>query len=243
MRYVMVTNFDDHWEGVGNEAYFTLSMLKGEMTRERLVENTETIFIKRNRFSKRVENAWKGKVWGFSFKKDNRGRDSIEFNLNLGTKVRCPPQYLSFSEGWYLDDEPIPARAIQTEVKGKDWRVAKGTALEDIVGRLLRGWGFDIQTRVRARDKSGIEHEIDVLGKKKEAFGEFTLAVECKNHVEPIDIKEIRNFNDKLSSLGYSNPTPARASRIGVPFPSRFPEEYQIGAWPLRRHPPRTSLH
>ena len=200
----MVTNFDDHWEGVGNEAYFTLSMLKGDMTRERLVDNTETIFIKRNRFSKRVENAWKGKVWGFSFKKDNRGRESIEFNLNLGTRVPCPPQYLAFSEGWYLDEGRTPARATQTVVKGEDWRVAKGTALEDIVARLLRGWDFDVQSRVRARDKSGNEHEIDVLGKKKEAFGEFTLAVECKNHVEPIDIKEIRNFNDKLSSLGYS---------------------------------------
>ena len=139
MRYIMVTNFDDHWEGVGNEAYFTLSMLKGGMTRERLVDNTETIFIKRNRFSKRVENAWEGKVWGFSFKRDNRGRDSIEFNLNLGTKVRCPPQYLSFSEGWYLDEGPIPAKPGQTGVKGRDWNVAKGTALEDIVARLLRG--------------------------------------------------------------------------------------------------------
>jgi Restriction endonuclease len=87
---------------------------------------------------------------------------------------------------------------------GEDWKVAKGTTLEDIVAGLLRGWGFDTQTRVRAKDRSGVEHEIDVLGKKKEAFGDFTLAVECKNHFSPIDIKEIRNFNDKLSSLGYS---------------------------------------
>lgn len=79
-----------------------------------------------------------------------------------------------------------------------DWKVAKGTALEDIVAKLLRGWGFDIQTRVRAQDKSGVEHEIDVLGKKVEAFGDFTLAVECKNHVEPIDIVQIRNFNGTL---------------------------------------------
>jgi len=85
-----------------------------------------------------------------------------------------------------------------------DWKVAKGTALEDIVARLLRGWNFDIQTRVRARDKSGVEHEIDVLGRRTEGFGGFTLAVECKNHVEPIDIVQVRNFNDKLSSLGYS---------------------------------------
>ncbi len=86
----------------------------------------------------------------------------------------------------------------------EDWKVAKGTALEDIVAELLRGWGFDTQTRVRAKDKSEVEHEIDVLGKKHEAFGEVILAVECKNHSTPIDIKEIRNFRDKLNSLGYT---------------------------------------
>jgi hypothetical protein len=85
-----------------------------------------------------------------------------------------------------------------------DWAVAKGTALEDIVAGLLRSWGFDAQTRIRPKDKSGVEHEIDVLGRKKESFGDLTLAVECKNHIGPIDIKEIRNFNDKLSSLGYA---------------------------------------
>ncbi|MGD0318951.1 MAG: restriction endonuclease [Nitrososphaerales archaeon] len=86
----------------------------------------------------------------------------------------------------------------------EDWKVAKGTALEDIVAGLLKSWGFDTQTRVRAKDKSEVEHEIDVLGRRKEAFGEFTLAVECKNHSQPIDIKEVRNFRDKLNSLGYS---------------------------------------
>jgi Restriction endonuclease len=85
-----------------------------------------------------------------------------------------------------------------------DAKVAKGTSLEDIVASLIRGWGFDVRTRYRAQDKSGIEHEIDVLGVKKEQFGEVSLAVECKNHLEPIDIKEIRNFRDKLNSLGYT---------------------------------------
>ncbi|MGP8125978.1 MAG: restriction endonuclease [Nitrososphaerales archaeon] len=85
----------------------------------------------------------------------------------------------------------------------EDWKVAKGTALEDIAAGLLRTWEFDTQTRVRAKDKSEVEYEIDVLGKKREAFGDFTLAVECKNHIQPIDIKEIRNFRDKLNSLWF----------------------------------------
>lgn len=85
-----------------------------------------------------------------------------------------------------------------------DWSFARGGALEDTVARLMQTWGFEVQTRVRAKDKSGIEHEIDVLGSKTEPFGTFTIAVECKNMITPIDIKEIRNFNDKLSSLGLS---------------------------------------
>lgn len=86
----------------------------------------------------------------------------------------------------------------------RDWKVAKGTSLEDMVAGVIRGWGFDVRTRYRAQDRSGVEHEIDILGTKKEQFGDLTLAVECKNHMEPIDIKEIRNFRDKLGSLGYT---------------------------------------
>lgn len=78
----------------------------------------------------------------------------------------------------------------------------KGRALEDMVGDLFTRWGFDVQKRVRMKDRFGVEHEIDVLGSKREAFGLLFVAVECKYVSSPISIKEIRNFNDKLLALG-----------------------------------------
>jgi hypothetical protein len=95
--------------------------------------------------------------------------------------------------------------------------VAKGTSLEDIVAGLLRGWGYEVQTRIRPKDKLGIEHEIDVLGRRQEPIGTFTIAVECKNHVAPIGIEDIRNFNDKLSSLGYAKGVFVSAGGFTIP--------------------------
>jgi ribosomal protein L40E len=78
----------------------------------------------------------------------------------------------------------------------------KGGTLEDSVADYFRRMGFDVEPRVRLRDRFDVSHEIDVLASKKEAFGTIRVAVECKYVKTPMDIKEIRNFHDKLSALG-----------------------------------------
>jgi len=80
----------------------------------------------------------------------------------------------------------------------------KGGLLEDMVADVFRGWGFDVETRLKMKDRSDVIHEIDVLASKKEAFGVINIAIECKYVKEPIDIKEIRNFHDKLDNLGFT---------------------------------------
>jgi hypothetical protein len=52
------------------------------------------------------------------------------------------------------------------------------------------------------RDRFDVSHEIDVLASKRESFGTIQIATECKYVQTPIDIKEVRNFHDKLTSLG-----------------------------------------
>lgn len=79
---------------------------------------------------------------------------------------------------------------------------AKGDFLEDTVGDIFIGYGFDIQKRIRLKDKFDVEHEIDVLATKKEVYGTITTAVECKYHKEQIGIEDVRNFHSKLMSLG-----------------------------------------
>jgi len=78
----------------------------------------------------------------------------------------------------------------------------KGASLEDLVADYFRRRGFDVEARVKMRDRYDVYHEIDVLGSKKEDFGTIQVAVECKYVKTPIDIKEVRNFHDKLESLG-----------------------------------------
>lgn len=78
----------------------------------------------------------------------------------------------------------------------------KGGELEDAVAGYFRSKGYDVQTRTKMRDRRDVFHEIDVLASKREDFGNIQVAVECKNVRSPIDIKELRNFNDKLSALG-----------------------------------------
>jgi hypothetical protein len=78
----------------------------------------------------------------------------------------------------------------------------KGSELEDGVAGYFRSKGYDTQVRTKMRDRRDVFHEIDVLASKREDFGMIQIAVECKSVRSPIDIKEVRNFNDKLSALG-----------------------------------------
>ena len=78
----------------------------------------------------------------------------------------------------------------------------RGGFLEDSVADYLRHLGFEVVLRTRLSDKYEVQHEIDVLASRTEAFGTIRLAVECKYVKTPIDIKEVRNFHDKLTSLG-----------------------------------------
>jgi len=59
----------------------------------------------------------------------------------------------------------------------------KGGELEDSVADYFRRSGFDVQARVKMRDRFDVFHEIDVLASKREDYGTIQIAVECK-HVQ-----------------------------------------------------------
>lgn len=80
----------------------------------------------------------------------------------------------------------------------------KGSELEDTVAKYFREIGFDTEVRVKMKDRSDVHHEIDVVASKQEEFGKIVIAVECKFVSGPMDIKEIRNFHDKLTALGFT---------------------------------------
>ena len=93
-------------------------------------------------------------------------------------------------------------RTIGPSTTGQVSMKEKGGVLEDSIAGYFRRMGFDVQPRVRMRDRFDVSHEIDVLASKREAFGTIQVAVECKYVTASIDIKEVRNFHGKLSALG-----------------------------------------
>lgn len=80
----------------------------------------------------------------------------------------------------------------------------KGSELEDTVANYFRQIGFDVEARVKMKDRFDVFHEIDVVASKQEEFGGIQVAVECKFVSGPMDIKEVRNFHDKLTALGFT---------------------------------------
>jgi hypothetical protein len=102
VKYVMVTNFDSHWDRVGGRSYYTLSMMKEGLGIGSVVENTPTIFIKRKRGTGEIEGCWQGSTHTFSSSKDGRGRDTVRFRFDLQGRIDCPQEYQTYREGWYL---------------------------------------------------------------------------------------------------------------------------------------------
>lgn len=115
------------------------------------------------------------------------------FCSNCGTQADAST---AFCVNCGADLKAIPHPNLQVSMR------ERGSELEDAVAGFFRSKGYDVQTRTKMRDRRDVFHEIDVLASKREDFGTIQIAVECKNVRSPIDIREIRNFNDKLSALG-----------------------------------------
>jgi hypothetical protein len=88
-------------------------MLRFELTAEKLVEKTPTLFIKLNEKTKKPEKAWTGYVYGFK-----EEGDRIRFKVNIEKTIPLadiPMRHLSLKEGWYLVDKVIVEEVIPHE--------------------------------------------------------------------------------------------------------------------------------
>lgn len=94
----------------------------------------------------------------------------------------------------------VSVESSSTQLSMRD----KGSELEDTVANYFRQIGFDVEARVKMKDRYDVFHEIDVVASKQEDFGRIQVAIECKFVSGPMDIKEIRNFHDKLAALGFT---------------------------------------
>jgi hypothetical protein len=134
----MVTNWDLHWNDPKYNPYYSLTTLKGSMNKNKLVENTPTLFINRNKLTQGIVGVWEGTVHDFKFGKSKKGQIIIRFKQSLERSVKCPPEYASYAEGWHVEETPsyFPAEAnVQSDLfppffetlrTTKDWNLFEG---------------------------------------------------------------------------------------------------------------------
>jgi len=105
MKYVMVTNWRGHWDQLpDNRALYTKTMFRHPMDKRKLIGNTETVFIKRNRETRKIDGCWEGKVYDFKTAR-YKDIDAISFRVAITDRLDCPSEYRDYSEGWYCEDE------------------------------------------------------------------------------------------------------------------------------------------
>ena len=118
-------------------------MFRGKMREELIEDNTETIFIKKNRQTKVPEKAWIGKVNNFKITDDK-----IFFDVIINKEIPIPQEHKDKTEGWYIIEEQI-VRKIPQEImlyppflfvfqETKDWK-----HFEDYVYFLLKLIGIN----------------------------------------------------------------------------------------------------
>ena len=108
MIYIMVTNWENHRGNLrDNSTYFTVGMLRGNMNENKLKDDTRTIFIKRNKETRSIENTWIGKVAKISEGTRSDGKKRIYFRVIIKDTIPCPGKYSNYSEGWYIAEEEM----------------------------------------------------------------------------------------------------------------------------------------
>lgn len=55
---------------------------------------------------------------------------------------------------------------------------------------------------VKVRGRSGVEHQIDVLWRFKQAGMEHTVLIECKNYAKALNLEKVRNFFAVIFDIG-----------------------------------------
>jgi len=119
MQYIMVTNFERHWDNIPeNRTFYTIGMFKGLMSLEKLVDGTPTLFIKRKRGEKIVEKCWQGHVYDF-LETSFGMKDKIYFTVDIEKEVKCLNKYHSYSEGWHCENFEQQVKVGKNESSGK----------------------------------------------------------------------------------------------------------------------------
>ncbi len=104
MKFIMVTHFENHWDQVNGRSSYLKTMYKGSGFPR---ANIETIFIRRNKTTNKIERCWSGKI--LDVKEDGK---QYRFTFRLDPReIGCPAEHVKYSRGgWYCDEAPTGHR-------------------------------------------------------------------------------------------------------------------------------------
>ncbi len=190
MKYVMVTNWENHWDKLrNNKTQYSLGMLKSGVDPFGLPASVETIFVKLMPVTKAIEKAWIGRTFNFQ-----QSGNRIEFSVEIAHLITCPDQYANFTEGWYLvgNEENTKTDLLPKFMISlgsiKDWR-----AFENDFYMLLKCIGVNDAYKYEQTDQRG---KADGYF----SFGNLSVLYDCtlESNFENLKNVQISNFCDQL---------------------------------------------
>jgi hypothetical protein len=107
--YVMVTNWDLHWDKLGqkknNSTLFTLPIIKDNLGTGPWPGEATTLFIKRTTDNS-FERSWIGKSKNFRI--DSTGsKTGVRFEISDLKEIVCPDEFKSYNNGWHLNRHSV----------------------------------------------------------------------------------------------------------------------------------------
>jgi hypothetical protein len=215
--YVMVTDWNDHWDNIEENTYYTKKLLKFDLQSHKLVENAPTLFIRVKEKPYEMEKAWFGYVSNFKPDVDNKGREIISFNvqieneldlneaLNIIEGIDAIPQPKSKpTPGWYLVSQTkfqkpqikssiiIPEEfALYPLFFYNLIKTKDHFEFEDLVFQLLKLIGINNICKIDKKEQAGREDGFFV-------FGDLAVIYDCTLKTNFNKEEQINNYCRRL---------------------------------------------
>jgi hypothetical protein len=101
MKYILITDFPNHWDKIPqNMTSYSPGMVKPKAFKDKLQPGMPTIFIKKEKYTDKVEKAWSGTVFNIQ-----QIPGSIFFRVEIEKEIECPEEYVGWGNGWWVEVE------------------------------------------------------------------------------------------------------------------------------------------
>lgn len=144
--FIMVTDWAKHWDGIPKTSYYKTMIHGAGKQLENIIENTRTIFIKKNKQTNIVEKVWEGFVNNFSFE-----TEKITFNVNIKKDSLPIPEYSNYVNGWYVVEGEENQVFVIMKFDDKDL----DSAYEGVIKPIIEKYGYHA-LRINEIQDSGI---------------------------------------------------------------------------------------